>query len=336
MQSPVSFLRLIGFGAVLAIVPFSVRAQNYYTNTDWNHFGLNLRMGFNIRARFSEPSAPLALPGPGNHQYTDGYVDVDSSGNQGGATWDWGYQHASQVQGGNILMHTPSSVNLGGASEHTTDDPNLGFDFNYVRDLGHEKWGQWGIKIGFGYTHVQIRDNDTMSANLETTTDAYPLDGVTPPVAPYSGTFAGPGPLLGATPTQTTSLIPGGAIITGNHNIDAALYDLRLGPAVNIPLFNRFSVQAGGGLAVGIMNSHFTFSENLPAGNAAGGNRRITGLPGAYAEVGFAYQLCRSTSLFTGVQYEYLEDFQQNADGRSVKLNLGQTIFYELGLEFQF
>ena len=336
MQSSVSFLRLIGLGAVLSIVPFTVDAQNN-TNEDWNHFGLNLRMGFNIRAKFSEP-ATLTLPSsPGGHQYTDGFVAEDSSGNQGGLTWNWGYQHPSQISGGDVLMHTPAGISAGGASQSATDDPNLGFDFNYVRDLGHEDWGQWGIKIGFGYTRINVRDNDPIAANLDTTTDAYPLNGVVPPVAPYSGTFSGPGPLLGATPTQSTSIVPDGAFITGNNNLDAELYDLRLGPAVNIPLSDRFSVQSSGGLALGILDSHFTFSENsIYTGAMSGSNHRTAFLPGAYAELGFAYQLCHCTSLFTGVQFEYLEDFKQTANGHSAELDLGSTIFYEIGLQFHF
>src|SRR5665213_1314547 len=188
MQSPVFFLRLIGLGAVFAIIPFSVCAQDD-TDTNWNHFGLNFRAGFNIRAKFSEPSSGAPFPiGPGggpalNHQYTDGFVNVDSSGNQGGQTWNWGYQHASQVSGGDVLMH--ANGGMAGGSEETTDDPNLGFDFNYVRDLGHYNWGQLGIKIASGYTHVQVRDNNPMTEKAESITDTYALNGVTAPVAPY-------------------------------------------------------------------------------------------------------------------------------------------------------
>jgi len=343
MQSPVSFLRLIGLGAVFVVVPFSVHAQDG-ADSDWNHFGLNLRAGFNIGAKFSEPSSGGAFPpGPGaglalNHQYNDGYVNADSSGNQGGLTWNWGYQHPSQISGGDVLMH--ANGGLAGGSERNTDDPNLGLDFNYVRDLAHDSWGQWGIKFGVGYTPVDVRDQNPMSANVETITDKYPLNGVIAPQAPYSGSFGGPGPVLGSEPiSRTISEVPNGAIITGNHNLDAALFDLRLGPSFNIPLCKRFSVQAGGGLAVGVVNSHFTFSESSGGAGAvpaSGSNTRTGLLPGAYAEAGFAYRICHSTSLFTGVQFEYLGNFQQSADGRSAQLDLGATIFYEFGLQWHF
>jgi hypothetical protein len=340
MQSPASFLRLIGLGAVFAVVPFSVCAQDD-TDTDWNHFGLNLRAGFNIKAKFSEPSsgaAPFPIGSDGgpavNRQYSDGFVNVDSSGNQGGQTWNWGYQHASQVSGGDVLMHAGGGS--AGGSEQTSSDPNLGFDFNYVRDIGHYDWGQLGIKIAAGYTHVQVRDNDPMSVKMETLTDAYALNGVTPPVAPYSGSFSGPGPVLGSEPVSRTVGTSEG-IISGSHDVDAALVDLRLGPSVNIPLFKRFSVQAGGGLAVGLVDSRFTFTENsITGGSVSGGNNRAGFVVGAYAEAGFAYRIYHSVSLFTGAQFEYLGNFNQSADGRTAQLNLGQTVFFEFGAQWQF
>jgi hypothetical protein len=343
MQSSLSLLPLVGLGTVLAVVPISAGAQDDTgagadTGTEWNHFGLNFRSGFNIRARFSAPSNLAFPPGPGagsavNRQYSDGFVNTDSSGNQGGQTWNWGYRQASQISGNDVLMHA-SGTEV--ASERATGDPNLGMDFNYVRDLGHPHWGQWGVKIAAAYTEVNIRDSAPMSANMETITDKYPLNGVVPPTAPYSGSFSGPGPVIGSRPiSRTTSIVPNGALITGDHNLDASLFDLRLGPSLNIPLFNRLSLQTGGGLAVGVVCSHFSFTETGPV-SASGSNTRVGLVPGAYAEAGFAYRIYRSTSLFTGAQFEYLDDFQQSAGGRSAQLNFGQTVFYEFGLQWHF
>jgi hypothetical protein len=344
MRRSFRFGRLFGpaLSVVLAVVPLLAGAQDE-ADTDWNHLGLNFRAGFNIRARFSTPSSLVFPPGPGagsavNRQYNDGFVNVDSSGNQGGQTWNWGYRQASQVSGNNVLMHASG---LERASEHATDDPNLGLDFNYVRDIAHPSWGQWGIKVGAAYTRVDVRDAAPMSANVETITDKYPLNGVTPPMAPYSGSFSGPGPVIGSKPSsRTTAIAPNGAIITGDHSLEASLFDLRLGPSFNIPLFNRFSLQTGGGLAVGLVYSHFSFTESSTAGagpvSASGSSTRTGLVPGAYAEAGFAYRIWRSTSLFTGAQFEYLGDFQQGADGRTARLDFGRTVFYEFGLQWHF
>jgi hypothetical protein len=344
MQSPFSYLRLIGLGAVLVIVPSSVHAQDDF-DSEWNHFGLNFRAGFNMNAKFSETGSGAGAlpPGPGagpalNHQYTDGYVNVDSSGNRGGVTWNWSYQNASQIggEGGTVLMHDTAAV--GGGADRVNGDPNLGIDFNYVRDIVHGKWGQFGIKFGFGYTPMDIRDNNPLTTGVETITDTYALNGVTPPVAPYTGSFSGPGPVLGSEPiSRSTSLAPGGMSI-GQRELDVSLFDFRLGPAFNIPLAKRFSLQLGGGLAVGVADSQFSFTTlgGPGAPSFTGGNTHTGVNPGAYAEVGFAYRLCKNASIFTGMQYEYLGNFQQTSSGNSAELDLGSTIFYELGLQWHF
>jgi hypothetical protein len=338
MQSRASLLGLVGLGALFAIVPLSACAQDD-PETDWNHFGLNFRAGFNIRAKFSEPtSGSVFPPGPGaglalNHQYNDGFVNVDSSGNAGGVTWNWGYQHASQYSGGDILMHATGAG--GGSEEHSSDDPNPGFDFSYVRDIGHYSWGQLGIKIASGYTHLNVRDGDPLSSKVESLTDAYALNGVIPPVAPYTGSFSGPGPVLGSEPISRT-LGTSEVAITGSHDLQAALVDFRLGPSFNIPLIKRLSLQAGGGFALGLVDSRFTFTENNATSTVSGGNNRTGFVAGAYAEAGLAYRFYRSFSLYTGAQFEYLGDFNQSADGRTAQLKLGQSIFYEIGLQWQF
>jgi hypothetical protein len=342
MQSTVSYLRLIGLGAVLVIVPFSVSAQDD-SDAQWNHFGLDLRVGFNMQAKFSEPSGSLGglPPGPGagialNHQYNDGYVNVDSSGNKGGVTWNWGYQNPSQISGGDVLMHATGAGS--GGSDRVTDDPNIGLDFNYVRDFVHAKWGQFGIKAGFGYTPVNIRDKNPIGMSTETITDKYPLNGVTAPLAPYTGSASGPGPVLGSEPiSRSISESPAGEAF-GDHDLSASVFDFRLGPSFNFPVAKWLSVQVGGGLAVGVVDGHFTFSEfGAPGAPGVSGSDTHTGVnPGAYGELGLAFRLCHSASIFTGVQYEYLGDFQQTAAGRTADLDLGATIFYELGFQWHF
>jgi len=336
MQVPSSHLRKLRLGAAFAAVSLTVYAQD---DTDWNHFGLNFRAAYNIRARFSVPASFTPPPGPGagaalNRSYNDGFVNVDSSGNAGGKTWNWGYQNASQISGGDVLMHSSGQLTTG---EEKSSDPNLGFDFNYIRDIGHYGWGQLGVKIAFGYTHIQIGDGDPINPMLETVTDKYALDGVVPPAAPYSGSFSGPGPVIGGEPiSRSISVAPDASIFTGSRNIDASLFDLRLGPSVNIPIWKGLSFQGGGGLSLGLVDSDLSFAF-LSGHVQASGDASSTGFEvGAYAEAGFAYRFSHGISVFTGAQFQYLGDFQQSVNGVSAQLKLGQTVFYELGLQWQF
>ncbi|HUD83625.1 MAG TPA: hypothetical protein VMQ67_08985, partial [Candidatus Saccharimonadales bacterium] len=135
--------------------------------------------------------------------------------------------------------------------------------------------------------------------------------------------------------SRTTSEVPGGALVFGSRSLDAALFDLRFGPSVNVRLLPRLSLQASGGLAVGIVDGHFTFADTTPV-YASGSDTRTGVLLGGYAEGGLAYRFNKSISIYTGVQFEYLGNFNQSADGRTAQLDLGQTIFYELGLQLHF
>jgi hypothetical protein len=342
MKLPVSFLRLTGLGAVLAVASVSARAQDD-SDAEWDHLGLNFRAAFNVKAKFALPSSGSggALPpGPGagsalDHQYSDGFVNVDSSGNKGGVTWNWGYDHASQVSGGDVLMHATGG--MAGGNESMTDNPDPGFNLDYVRDLGHQSWGRWGIKFGVGYTPIDIRDNDPMTVSAVSITDKYALSGVTPPNAPYSGSFGGPGPVLGSEPISRTTADTGAASVTGSHDISAALFDVRLGPTAHIPLGKGFSVEGAGGFALGIASSRFSFSESTGGGVPVSASDSRTGLlPGAFGELGFGYRIGNSVSVFTGAQFEYLGDFNQSAAGRDAKLDLGSVLFYELGLQWHF
>jgi hypothetical protein len=321
---------------------FGARSQTV-DEQEWNHFGADFRLGLNMKVSFSNIGATTALPVPPavggvDHNYGDGFVRVDSSGDQGGLTWNWGYQNASQVPGNDtLLLHASSAV---GATSFENDDPRLGFEANYARDLAHFDWGRWGIKFAFGYTDIDVSDSQPLNATVSLVTDAYPLGGITPPLAPYTGSFNGPGPTIGDTPTRTTTTVPGGALITGNRQMDAALYDFRLGPYLEGPLFDQITWQVGGGLAAGFAESTFSFSETTTtvagAVVASGSDHRLESLVGFYAELGLAYQVMPEASFFAGGQFQYLGEFSQNAAGRTAQLDLRESAFFVVGVQWHF
>ena len=101
-----------------------------------NRLSFGARFGMNFKADFRN-SAP-ANPGPpgvnigpvaagADHTYDDGYVLVDSSGNAGGLTWNWGYRKAGQVVGDTMQFHSAvSSVPAPSAINNVTGDPQYG------------------------------------------------------------------------------------------------------------------------------------------------------------------------------------------------------------------
>jgi hypothetical protein len=321
-----------GFGAIAQTVEAS----------DWNHFGVDFRLGLNIKTKFTNlgsfaGTVPSASGGT-DHNYGDGFVRLDSSGDRGGATWNWGYQNASQITGQDTLqLHTASSS---GAETAGKDDPRLGFEAHYARDVAHFGAGRWGLKLALGFTDVQVRDSQALSGAASLVTDTYSLGGITPPVAPYAGSFNGPGPVIGDTPTRSVSTLPGGALITGNRKMDVWLYDLRLWPYLQLPLSQALSFQIGAGLAAGLVDSTFSFSDTTStvAGRVQtiGSGQKTGSLVGFYGEAGLAYQLVERAALFAGGQFEYLGDFNQTVGSRGVQLDLRRSAYLVLGVRWDF
>ncbi|MDB6022750.1 MAG: hypothetical protein JWQ04_2607 [Pedosphaera sp.] len=337
-----SLIKFLAVATAVSAAPFALRAQND-GDSDWNHFGMDARMGFNIRAKFLNQGAMAAPASPAaggavNRAYTDGFVNTDVSGNQGGLTWNWGYKNAAQAPGNDTLLFHASAVD--GATSSRADDPSLGFELSYLRDVVHADWGSWGVKASFGYSRINLSDNQPQTANFTQITDAYALGGIQVPMAPYNGSFNGPGPVIGSTPTRTATVTPGGASIIGSRGIDANLFDFHLGPSADFRLSNRLSLQVGGGLALGLVASKFSFAETTttPAGTvaASGSSHDTDCLVGAYAEAELAYRFWRSASVFVGAEFQYLGDFHQSAAGHDAQLDLSQTIFCKAGFQWKF
>jgi hypothetical protein len=310
-----------------------------------NQFGLGLRMGLNIQAKFSHLGgfASAASPGPAtggglDRTYDDGFVRRDASGNQGGTTWNWGYQNASQLPGNDtVVLH--ASTSAAGLSSKADGDPQLGMEVFYKRRLGQPDCN-WGVAFAFGFTDLDIRDSRTLSGNASVITDAYSLGGITPPVAPYAGSFAGPGVLIGDSPNRLVANLTS-EVVSGRRHIDGSLYDFHLGPYYDWPFAKKLTLQLGGGLALGVVDSEFSFYEQVTSAgsvvaSSSGSSQNTDLLAGAYAEARLAYRLCARTDAFVGAQFQYLGNFKQRAAGKEAELDLGQTVFFLAGFQVRF
>lgn len=309
----------------------------------WNHFGVDYWMGFNVQAKFTSGGfATPTPPGPSagsavNRTYSDGFVHVDSSGNAGGQTWNWGYQNASQISGGNVLMHAASLTSATSQSDNANPIP--GFKFSYIRDFSHGDGERWGIKFAFGYMDMNFSSSGALNGGEQLITDAYPLHGVVPPLAPYSGSLNGPGAVLGSTPSRTTST--GVATIAGTRSVDATLYEFQVGPTFALDLTKRLTAEFGAGVAFGVMDSTFTYDETVTATglgtlHAAGRTSGTTSSEGGYAEAGLAYRLCNAASVFAGAELQDMGGFNQSTAGHSVQLDFSHSVFLLLGFEVHF
>ena len=210
--------------------------------------GLSFGLGFaplvGVEAKFSGLGAfrpPLSPQPPGggqNYNYDDGFVHLDATGNAGGNTWNWGYDDAAQFNpagGGSVSMATSSVLRHGEAKGSDDFAPGIeAFAFYDLGELPGLNLGagpaRWGLKATLHYADISIDDSGPVFAGVSRVTDTFSLNGVVPPLAPYTGSFNGPGPLLSDNPTRVTRGAPNGASVAGNREVGVDLFGLTVGP----------------------------------------------------------------------------------------------------------
>jgi hypothetical protein len=316
---------------------------------DSNRIGISYRVGYNIDATFSGIGRSAAASNPGpmtggvNHEYDDGYVRVDSTNNGLDLTWNWGFESPSQVSGDNLFMHSTRS--LGGSSRSGGDDLHHGMEATYSRELGTYKKARWGVEGAFNYLNVAIRDNGSVGADLEVTTDTYDLEGIDPfdppgSQNPYQGTFTGPGPLIADAPiNRTVQVTPG--VVTGRRELDANLFGFRVGPYIEWPIADKWTVGLNAGFALVVVDSEFDFRETVSPSSGtpftvSGSGSETDLLPGGYIGANVAYRIADSVTLFSSAQFQYAGEFKQEVQGKHAELDLGKSLFVTLGVNYSF
>jgi hypothetical protein len=300
-----------------------------------NRFSLGAQVGFNFKANFTTSRTIPGAVSPGvDHIYDDGYVRVDSSDNTGGLTWNWGYERGVQVVGDTIEFHSIQS-----STKESADEAQYGLDLTYQRLLGRFfERGVWGFEAGFNYTDLDLRA-DRAPGGASLMTDSFALNGVLPPNAPYHGTFNGPGPLLGDTPTRTLSTDP--VALTSDHRLSGPLFGFRFGPVAEWNFSRAFSIalSAGIALAPAIIDYDFTESITLQGGqtfSTRGHSSKTDLLYGNYVTALLRYSFNDHWSIYGGGQFQTLNDLEQTVGTRTAKLDAGSTLHGVLGVSWRF
>ena len=321
-----------------AATPFVMQSEDITDNP--NRFFLGPRFGMNFKANFQNNVSYLGPVNPGlaiggaNHSYNDGYVLVDSSGNAGGLTWNWGYQNASQVVGGSMQFHAIQSS----GSSSKTDDPQYGGELVYQRVVGHLPFlssGRWGFEFGFGLTDINLKEN--YSGNVTAITDTYALNGVLPPSAGYNGTFNGPGALLGDTPTRTFA----SAALTSNQKLSGQLFSIRLGPFAEWNLTPELSLSASVGLTLtpAIIDYDFSETGSLPGGGTyadSGHSSKTRLLYGPYVGAMLRYDFTKNWGVYVGAQFQSLNDMEISSGTHTARLDQSATVYGTVGISWRF
>lgn len=322
-----------------------------------NRIGLNYLMGLNISVDFHRLGG-LALSDPGplagttvNRNYDNGYVRVDSTGNNHGGyigTWYWSYQNQNSFQGDHLLLQSYATPATASSNGHQ-DAPDHGIEVTYNRQLLRGDRWRAGLEAGFGWTPISINDTHALSYKAYRTNDTYFGPGVEAwPLPPGPSTFTGPGAVIDAAPSgRTVDVLPGAALITGSRELDADVFILRLGPYVEVPLSEKFALSFSGGLTLGVGHTEFSYNEqvvitdptflNAPLTTRRRGSGSETDfLVGGYFGGNLSYALTKDLSLVAGARFQTEGRTVDNAKGKQGILDLGQSVFVTLGAAYSF
>ncbi|MGC4017060.1 MAG: hypothetical protein QM755_21485 [Luteolibacter sp.] len=311
-------------------------------------FGVSFAPIFNVDASFSglggfsSPFTPQPLGAGVNREYEDGYVFVDSSGNAGGATWNWGYENASQYNpagAGSIDQHLHNSAANGHADEENQMAPAIEMfaylDMGKVGDLSAGPVN-WGFRGGVHYAHLSVSNSDAITSDVIRLTDSFSLGGGVVPGAPYQGSFNGPGPLLSDDPTRTTTVISNGALVQGRRELDVDMLTLSVGPYLEIPVAPRFSILAEAGVNVALVRGDYQFDSlttltGLGSQSTRGDDSRTVILPGLYAGVSATWKQSDSFSWIGSARYQYLDAFEITTGGSRATLDFDGAAVISIG-----
>lgn len=315
---------------------------------------VGLRAEFSGFGDFQNPLPALPAPGPGqNYFYLDGSVQVDSSGNAGGLTTFWSYNNAAQYdptafggQGAINFNGLAGGLNNAGTAAESNIAAAAGFDLYGYLHLGDlsipnntGRSASWGLRMGAQYSRVDVTNRDTLNSGVATVTDSFNLNGVIPPGAPYTGTFLGPGPLLGDTPVRTTGTAV--AAISGSRQLDLHLLAAQFGSYVEFPVTKKVDVMLEGGLIMALATGSYRYESSVTVAGA--GTQTSNGyesttrlLPGFYTGIGLTYNITDHFGIQSAVRYQFMRQFDMNANGSTARLSFDTAFVLSLSAIYRF
>lgn len=315
---------------------------------------VGLRTEFSGFGNFQNPFPALPAPGPGqNYFYLDGSVQVDSSGNAGGVTTFWSYNNAGQYdpaafggQGAINFNGLAGGLNSAGSVAESNIAAAGGFDLYGYLHLGAVsipsaggRGASWGLRVGAQYSRVDVTNRDSINAGVTTITDSFNLNGVIPPAAPYTGTFGGPGPLLGDTPVRTTGTAI--AAISGSRQLDVHILASQIGSYLEIPVAKKVDVMLEGGLIMAVATGSYRYESSVAVPGAGtqtsnGYESRTRFLPGFYTGVGVTYHLTERLGLQGAVRYQFMKQFDMSANGSTASVSFDTAFTLSLSAIYTF
>ncbi len=333
--------------------------QTYLNST--NRVTLSLRFGLNISGGFKgvgstfAPGAPLANSRFTRHgdkyNYDDGFALPDGSGSTDGYTWYWGYDSTSQINasGANSIdLHRTDAIGLPKRNASEDDSPYLGAELAYAYELRKDDWRHlyYGVEFAVNWMPISFGGTSLYNLTLSHVTDTYGYTpGTTVPTSqlPYEGDFTH-GNFSIFYPRTGTSTSLSSATLLVQQDFDANLWGFRVGPYIEYMPSEKWNLHLSGGLAVGLLSAEASWKETLtvPGGgpnastSVSGGGDDVALLAGFYIGLDAEYKFNERWSVEAGVQYQDIGNYNHDFGGRSVELDLSQSVFVHAGISYSF
>jgi hypothetical protein len=286
----------------------------------------NAKLNFGIaQSASSDPGDAIAGI---DHEYDDGYVRVDSTGNFGNLTAYWGYDDASQVSGTDLLFHSLQPTE-GFTGEREIDDiPGLELEFRHI--FREEENRSLGLDFGVGF--LSKNQSQTDGFDLNAIEDTYDASLPVLPAPGYRGGFDDFTSLISDIPSRSTTVLSG----TGSREFDATLWTLRISAFIEQEFTQKLHGSLHGGLSTAISDVEFSYDETIDGTNYTGNADDQNFLWGAFIGASLGYHISDELSLFASYRYHTMEDLTVGTADREAHLDLSNGYLLQFGAGYRF
>ncbi|HWL17809.1 MAG TPA: hypothetical protein VNR00_19520 [Opitutus sp.] len=230
--------------------------------------------------------------------------------------WTFAEQSQAEAEPGFIAMHAYTATITDTALRNKDPGTALGIEVSTEREMGSlfNSRLKWGLVGGVSVNQILSEMKANVTADVETITDFYSLDGQAAPTAPYTAPTATLGVdnsvLLRSQLLQRLRSTAASEVAVENRwKLRGAYLTLRAGPTLLLPITSRFSasVSVGGvlvyaGTSFEVEQSFTPETGDTLVESVASNDYAL--LPGYYVDANLQYDFTDNAGLYLGAIYQ--------------------------------
>ena len=273
--------------------------------------------------------------------YDDGYVQSDAVANSAGSTWNWGVSSASQVNDDGTISFTRKSFNSH-SSESSQEVDARGVNLTWLPGvLLEDNVIRLSPLASLDVLPLDVRMNVTDIVSYTSLEDHYSYGLFDPGLVamPYSGTFAGPGPLLGdSVVSSNTQTIPDGAQVNRRFVLDGRLVTIGMGAELQYTATDTVSAFLQARFLLGWFRGDFEYNESFEHEGSTYGEQSEAmdvseTLVGTSIGVGALWTLNDATRIFVSANKLLLQSVENGVDGQVFSIDFSKGHMLVVGIQ---